>query len=229
MKGLTLGRILVLVSLASFIPIGLIASIVFAIGGNASHIVEAGYYLFLWWWFVFIVDTFVSVGLYFRNKYKTYESQKYKPNIDGTVERVVGGGIPWDYRKHEPLIVPGTPYVPSRQALEFTEDTRLPVIVALTDGSPVTDDHRDINPVTGQQKAYVALTEAERAKGFIRPLRDTYLHKNCGTTTKMNSQALIETYARQPTFYTSTFCMKCKDHRPVREFVWDGTDEMVGS
>lgn len=28
----------------------------------------------------------------------------------------------------------------------------------LTDGSPVTDDHRELNPVTGQQKGYVVLS-----------------------------------------------------------------------
>lgn len=47
---------------------------------------------------------------------------------------------------------------------------------ALTDGSPVTDDHRDIDPATGLQKGYVVLSEEERAKGFVRPVRDAYVH-----------------------------------------------------
>ena len=46
----------------------------------------------------------------------------------------------------------------------------------LTDGSPVTDDHREINPETGMQKGYVVLSEDERAKGFVRPVRRSYVH-----------------------------------------------------
>jgi hypothetical protein len=46
----------------------------------------------------------------------------------------------------------------------------------LTDGGPVTEDHRDIDPVSGQQKGYVVLSEAERAKGFVRPIRYSYVH-----------------------------------------------------
>lgn len=98
----------------------------------------------------------------------------------------------------------------------------------LTDGSPVTADHRDINPITKQQKGYVVLSEEERMKGFVRPVRNTYLHKACGSTTHMG-QALSETYARDPKFYGSTFCCKCMGHYPVAEFVWDGTEEVVGS
>lgn len=45
----------------------------------------------------------------------------------------------------------------------------------LTDGSPVTDGHRELRE-NGQQKGYVVLTEEERAKGFIRPVRFSYLH-----------------------------------------------------
>lgn len=93
----------------------------------------------------------------------------------------------------------------------------------LTDGSPVTADHREINPATGQQKGYVVLSEAERAKGFIRPVRRTYVHQKCGAATTMG-QALAETYARDPYFYSGTFCVGCKTHFPVGEdgeFVWD--------
>lgn len=49
----------------------------------------------------------------------------------------------------------------------------------LTDGSPVTEDHRDIisgGTRHGQQKAYVVLSEEERAKGFVRPVRKSYVH-----------------------------------------------------
>lgn len=45
----------------------------------------------------------------------------------------------------------------------------------LIDGSPVTDDHRNLKE-NGQQKGYVVLTEEERAKGFVQPVRDSYIH-----------------------------------------------------
>jgi hypothetical protein len=98
----------------------------------------------------------------------------------------------------------------------------------LTNGQPVPDDHshREINPTTGQQKAYVVLSEEERSKGLIRPVRRSYVHQKCGVVTKMG-QALAETYARDPYFYSGTFCVACGVHLPVGEdgeFVWeDGT------
>ncbi len=48
--------------------------------------------------------------------------------------------------------------------------------ITMTDGSPVTSDHREIDPATGQQKGYVVLSAEERAKGFVRPLRQSYVH-----------------------------------------------------
>lgn len=99
----------------------------------------------------------------------------------------------------------------------------------LTDGGPVTSDHRDIDPVTGQQKGYVVLSEEERQKGFVRPVRNKYIHLSCGVVTRMG-QALSETYARDPKFYGGTFCCACRAHFPLDQFVWDdGTNEMVGS
>jgi hypothetical protein len=98
----------------------------------------------------------------------------------------------------------------------------------LTDGSPVTDDHRDIDPKTGQQKGYVVLSDAERAKGFVRPVRFSYTHNACGTSTKM-AVSIAETYARDPSFYSGTFCTQCSSHFPLSEFVWEGTREVVGS
>ena len=148
--------------------------------------------------------------------------------------------------------------------------------VTLTDGEPVTPDHREINPTTGQQKGYVVLSTEERAKGFVRPVRRSYVHVGkkptyplrdltddekqrfaqfgyakfetypegeghlgrfwtakelaggCGTRTTM-AQPIAETYATNPTFYGATFCCGCMKHLPVAEFVWDGTDERVGS
>lgn len=101
----------------------------------------------------------------------------------------------------------------------------------LTDGNPVTSDHREIDPATGLQKGYVVLAEEERAKGFVRPVRRSYVHLKCGVVTTMG-QALAETYACNPYFYSGTFCCGCRTHFPVGEdgeFVWDGTDEKVGT
>lgn len=80
----------------------------------------------------------------------------------------------------------------------------------------------------GMQKAYMILTAEERAKGFVRPYRDSYIHKTCGVVTRM-SQSISETYARQPSFYSGTYCVSCQAHLPLTEFVWDGTNEQVGS
>lgn len=60
----------------------------------------------------------------------------------------------------------------------------------LTDGSPVTPDHREIDPKTGRQKGYVVLSEAERAKGFILPVRKTYIH--LGIRPKHRMRALTD-------------------------------------
>lgn len=136
----------------------------------------------------------------------------------------------------------------------------------------------------GQHKGYWVLTQEERAKGFVRPVRRSYCHvgipgpqgklrdltaeeqerystcdyvkfeeydesespvcgrywrqadldqvgKGCGSVTSMGA-ALAETYARDPGFYGATFCCHCAAHYPVGkygQFVWDGTDERVGT
>lgn len=98
----------------------------------------------------------------------------------------------------------------------------------LSGGGPVTADHRDLKD-NGQQKGYVVLSPAERAKGFVRPFRDAYRHSKCGKITMM-SRDIAETYARDPFFYSGTFCVTCKGHFPVGEdgeFTWyemDGTE-----
>ena len=98
----------------------------------------------------------------------------------------------------------------------------------LAGGGPVTPDHRDIDPATGQQKGYVVLTAGERAKGFVRPVRSSYVHSTCGAVTRMGP-SIAETYARDPKFYSGTFCATCRNHFPLDQFKWDGTDEVVGS
>jgi hypothetical protein len=100
----------------------------------------------------------------------------------------------------------------------------------------------------GQHEVYIVLSAAERSKGFVRPLRESYIHvgvgghevdpsnpakhgrtgRGCGAQTRMGL-ALCETYARDPKFYGSTFCVGCKTHLPVGEFVWAEDGAVVGS
>lgn len=104
----------------------------------------------------------------------------------------------------------------------------------LTDGTQVYPGHRSIikeGPRAGQQEGYVVLAEEERAKGFVRPVRRSYKHLKCGGVTTMG-ETLAETYARNPSFYSGTFCCHCGTHYPVGadgEFVWAGTNEKVGT
>lgn len=104
----------------------------------------------------------------------------------------------------------------------------------LVDGSPVTEDHREIDPKTGLQKDYVVLTPEERAKGFERPVRKSYKHLKCGGVTTM-AQPIAETLARDPGFYSGGFCAYCKTHFPIEtygqdgEFVWLDDGSKVGS
>jgi hypothetical protein len=98
----------------------------------------------------------------------------------------------------------------------------------MIDGSPETPDHREIEPATGMQKGYIVLSAEERAKGFVRPVRRSYNHLTCRTTTTMEV-ALAETYARDPGFYAGTFCCHCRNHFPLDQFVWSGTTETLGA
>jgi hypothetical protein len=81
---------------------------------------------------------------------------------------------------------------------------------------------------TGQHDGYIVLCDTERAKGFVRPYRDRYQHTTCGGVTTMG-RALSETYARDPNFYSHTFCCNCNQHLPVAEFVWSKDGQVVGS
>lgn len=71
-----------------------------------------------------------------------------------------------------------------------------------------------------QSEVYLVLPESERAKGFVRPVRQKYIHAKCGTVTTMGL-ALSETYARNPKFYGATYCCACMAHFPVGEFKWE--------
>jgi hypothetical protein len=92
---------------------------------------------------------------------------------------------------------------------------------------------RNIQP-SGQQEVYLVLSEEERAKGFVRPVRNQYKHLACGTVTTMGA-ALAETYARDPSFYGGTFCCNCGKHFRLRDeqgdanFHWVPDGSPVGS
>jgi hypothetical protein len=157
-----------------------------------------------------------------------------------------------------------------------------PRVTTTSGREPTTDGGapEPVDPKTGQHGSYWVLTEGDRAKGFIRPVRSCYVHvgpmgplhelrdltaeekerhasrnyvkyetypddagpmgrfwtqdqldgvgKGCGVKTTMTI-AIAETYARDPKFYGFTFCCGCKVHFPVSEFIWDGTEELVGS
>lgn len=100
----------------------------------------------------------------------------------------------------------------------------------------ITTDPNDpelhiIDPENNQQMAYLVLSEEERDKGFVQPLRTSYVHEKCGAITRMGI-AIAETYARNPRYYGATYCCSCKNHFPVGglgEFVWTGTDIKVGT
>lgn len=103
---------------------------------------------------------------------------------------------------------------------------------------PTTDDPNDPRLTHGvddedvdQAGAYLVLSDEERAKGFVRPVRRGYIHMTCGVVTTM-AQDIAETFAARPTFYGATYgatyCVGCHRHLPVGEFKWlDGTK--VGS
>ncbi len=78
-----------------------------------------------------------------------------------------------------------------------------------------------------QNNKYLVLSDEEKQKGFIRPVRSYYIHDTCGSLTKMGI-SIAETYARDPKFYGFTYCVACSKHLPVSEFKWED-GEVVGS
>ena len=96
--------------------------------------------------------------------------------------------------------------------MSMTTDPRDPRLKRGTDETPVL-----------QQEVYLVLSDDERRKGFLQPVRTSYRHTTCGTVTTMGV-TLAETYARDPWFYGGTYCVTCSMHRPLAEFTWlDGS------
>lgn len=54
------------------------------------------------------------------------------------------------------------------------------------------------------------------------------LDSGCGAVTTMG-RALSETYAANPGFYGSTYCVGCCMHKRVSEFIWTTDGQRVGS
>lgn len=102
----------------------------------------------------------------------------------------------------------------------------------------VTDDRNDPRLTHGvddapvpQAEMYFVLSEEERAKGFVRPVRTSYRHLTCGSITTMPT-AIAETYARRPATYGATYCCACSKHLAVGEsgeFVWLDDGSKVGT
>lgn len=124
-----------------------------------------------------------------------------------------------------------------REALAGCEPPKPPEPVdrsqrELVSGKPeATDPSYREHKENGQQRDFV-LTAEERGKGYVRPVRRSYVHQVCGTLTTM-SQAIAQTYARDPHFYSGTFCVGCQAHFAVGEdgkFVWaDDENQKVGT
>jgi hypothetical protein len=148
----------------------------------------------------------------------------------------------------------------------------------------VTDEQPKTTLIDGLPTAVDArVSQAEKAKGFVRPMRQSYRHVGASPTyplrdltpeeEEMNrrrgwgyvkyeeypkgsperDRALVgrmwtqaqldsgcdavttlepaksETHAKDPGFYAAAFCENCRAHFDVGEFVWEGTDERVGS
>lgn len=169
----------------------------------------------------------------------TTDLQQRLEELERRVERLERGTPTYGPGPNAPKFTPPPEWERARATLAAPAALAPPEPVdrsalQLTDGGPVTTDYRDIDPATGQQKGYVVLTAEERAKGFVRPVRRDYVHVGkdgtggCGTRTVM-AQSIAETYARDPSFYNGTFCVGCRAHFPLDQFVWDGTTEIVGS
>lgn len=71
----------------------------------------------------------------------------------------------------------------------------------------------------GQYENHPTTDEGE----FVQPVRDTYIHDDCGKKTTMGT-GIAESIARDPDQYHKTFCAACGDYVPVDDVHWeDGT------
>lgn len=85
-----------------------------------------------------------------------------------------------------------------------------------------------VDPITGQHGAHWVLSDEDLASGYIRPVRLSYLHRKCGKVTSMPIR-IAQTYAKQPDFYSRTFCCECREYQPVSQFEWLDDKTTLGS
>jgi hypothetical protein len=108
---------------------------------------------------------------------------------------------------------------------------------------PVRLRYRHVGQRPSHETRALTAEEEERFAGFgyVRfepypdgdPVTGRYwtqeqLDAGCGAETTMPRQ-IAETYARDPTYYGSTFCAGCGQYRPVAEFEWLDDGSRVGS
>ena len=152
-------------------------------------------------------------------------------------------------------LVGGDPVSPDHRELKPNGQQKAYVVLSAEERSkgfvrPLRFSYRHVGP-TGPKHPLRELTEQERANydrfGYVKfeaypdggnstgrywtqPQLDA-VGKGCGSVTTMHRE-IAETYARNPQFYGGTFCCHCRTHLPVGptgEFVWDGSDERVGT
>lgn len=96
----------------------------------------------------------------------------------------------------------------------------------MTDGEGPPPDDFDYGEKgeDGQYENYPTIDEGE----FEQPVRRTYRHEECDTTTSMRED-IAESVARDPEYYSKTFCHGCGKHVPVDEVHWeeDGADWVI--
>lgn len=94
---------------------------------------------------------------------------------------------------------------------------------------------RDLTPEEATQYAQFNYAKFEEYPPARSPLvgkfwtqKELNTLSGCNTVTTM-SAAIAETFARDPGFYSGTFCIGCGTHLPLDQFVWEGTTERVGT
>ena len=116
----------------------------------------------------------------------------------------------------------------SLRAFQLTEVVVPPVPTTGTTADPADPRLHQTCP-NGQAEVYLVLPEEElKSDASERPLRSRYVHGKCGGVTSVGGKIAL-TFAKDPTFYDTTFCCHCLAQFPVADFTWEGTTDVVGS
>lgn len=67
----------------------------------------------------------------------------------------------------------------------------------------------------GQYENHPTIDEGD----FVQEVRKKYVHEECGSSTTMSSD-IARSVARDPDYYSKTFCKSCGDYFDVDEFHW---------